>query len=234
MKMLFVFLSFFALPQSFAQVSNAQIKGNFSEIAKLGRLQGGESLQNFSNNNVKGTRYFPEDWATGSITTNSGETIANGYVFLLDKQNQDLYVKEQNSSEVILLGKDQVKRFTIDHHTFLEGSQMGGEPGTFYEQLAGKENGIALYKLTKTIFIKANKQDIERIKRGDFEDEYKDDITYFIKTPTQLLKKIKLNENNLIKALPTESKRIKEYFNTHQNNEVDQDFISALINYLNV
>ena len=233
MKYLLFFIFPFSFTQAFTQVSNAQLKGNFAEISKLGRLQGGESLQNFANTSIKGSKYFEENWETGSVTANTGELINNNYVLLFDKQNHDLYVKEKTGTEIILLDKKQVKQFSIGNHTFLSGSLVAGEPDKFYEVLAGKENGIALYKLINTKFIKADKQDLERIKRGDFDDEYRDDITYFIKLPNQPLQKIKLNENSLLKVLPDESKRIKEFFNNRGNNEIDQKFISALITSLN-
>jgi len=232
MKILLLTVAVSLTTLSFAQTSSVSMRETFSEFKKFGHIQGGESLQNYSDNNIKGSRYFPNTWETGSVTTTNGETMSN-YLVLFDKQNQDVYVKEKDKSEIVLLDKDQLQQFSIDGHNFISGAKISGEPTAYYEQVAGKDDKVALYKLTTTKFIKADRQDPERIKAGDFSDEYRDEITYFIKRSNQPLQKIKLTRNNLLKALPEESKEVQSFLNAHANDGIDERVMRDLINNLN-
>src|SRR5437868_13870084 len=106
---LFIF-SFIFYNQIFAQVSLSEMRGDFAETAKLGRLQGAESLPTYSSNNINGSRYLLDSWHPGTVVTIKGDTIDSLYI-MFDKQNQDLYVKNPKSSRIILVNKNQVNSF---------------------------------------------------------------------------------------------------------------------------
>ena len=218
-----------------AQNSSVQMKGDFADMAKFGRLQGAESLPTYSSGEVKGTRYLFENWLPGSVTTTSGEVMDKVYVFTFDKQNNDLYVKEKNGFTIILVDKSKVKKFTIEgKHTFIEGAQVpGAEPDKFYEVLGGNDESFVFYKLITTKFIKANRQDAERIKSGDFNDEFRDNLSYYVKSPGQALMKIKLTEGSISKALPGYKSKISQYFSDHSSDDIDEQFIKLLAASLN-
>ena len=217
-----------------AQNSSVELRGDFADLGKLGRMQGGESLPTYSSNNVKGTRYLFDNWTAGNVTTIHNETMGDLYLFMFDKQENNLYIKKKDAAQILLADKNMVKSFVINGtRSFVHGAQLaGGEKDKFYEKIAGKEDKYVLYKSIKTKFIKANRQDAERIKSGDFDDEYKDEINYFIATPGKPLQKLKLSENNIAKALPQEDKKISQFFDTHSSEERDEHLFGLLIEEL--
>src|SRR5215218_5561571 len=146
----------------FAQVNSQQVAGAFSETAKLGRLQGGESLIQFSSNNVKGRKYLYDDWKPGTITT-TNHTTETDYDLVFDKETNDLYARKKNSNVVLQMFKDQVQAFKINNQDFVIGNQIeGANPALFYQVLAGSDSSLVLYKSVKTKFIKADRHDAER------------------------------------------------------------------------
>jgi hypothetical protein len=117
----------------------------------------------------------------------------------------------------------------------VKGSQiLGAEIDKFYELLAGSSRSYTLYKLIKSRFIKVNKQDLERIKNGDFDDEYRDESFYYITSPHESLKPIKLSIKSIRASLQADdAKKIKVYIDQFYQNEVNEIFIKRLIDYLN-
>jgi hypothetical protein len=218
---------------SFGQVESVEIKGDFKELGKLGRMQAGESLPTYSNAGVKGSRYLYTDWQPGEVISTANEKMDSRYVFMFDKQNNDLYIKQKDAPDILLAEKEKVKSFRIGNRQFVQGSQLpGGETGKFYELLAGNGSQYALYKQITTKFIKANRQDAERIKSGDFDDEFRDEINYFAGNGSQPVQKIKLTENSIRKAFPAE-KNISIFFERHENDERDEQLFKSLIEDLN-
>lgn len=233
MRILLMFFTALVFHSSFAQVSNVEMKGDFSEASRLGRLQGGESLPQYSSNNVKGSRYLTETWASGSIVPVKGNTV-DGLFVMFDKQDQNVYIKKKDGDQIILLDRIQLKSFSINNRFLIAGALLsGGEKDLFYEKLAGNDKQISLYKVTKTKYVKADRSDPERIKKGDFDDEFKDDVMYYIKNGDQPLQKIRLKEKDLVKALPANEKKIKTYLNMRSADETNEALISELVNFLN-
>lgn len=235
-RILFLLLPFMSNHLA-AQVSTIGMQDEFKRMAKLGKNQGAEGLQSYSASNVKGRRYLTETWSKGSVTTINDEVMDKPYLFMFDKINHDLYMKPKSAEDVLLVDKKQVKQFVITtgkEETFVNGSQIkGAEEEKFYTLLAGNSGGYAFYKLINTKFVKANKQDLARIKNGDFDDEYQDAFSYFITSSGQPLQLVKLSVNSLLKALPAESKKIKEYIARFDQYEMNEQFTAGLINHLN-
>lgn len=233
MRTLLLFLTTFISFSLFAQVSNVEMRGDFAEASRLGRLQGGESLPQYSSGNIKGSRYLTDTWQQGTVVPVTGNTV-EGLLVMFDKQEHDIYVKKNDANKILLLDKGQVKSFSINNRFFISGTLLvGGEEGRYYEKLAGRENKIALYKLTTTKFTRADKTDPERIKKGDFDDEFRDEFTYYIKSGNEPLQKIRLKEKDLIKALPGEEKKIKAYLNMRSGEESEELVYGDLVNFLN-
>jgi hypothetical protein len=196
-------------------------------------MQGGESLPQYSSNNVKGSRYLTETWTSGTIVPVTGNTV-EGLLVMFDKQDQNVYIKKKDGDQIILLDRNQLKSFSVNNRFLIAGALLnGGEKDLFYEKLAGNDKQIALYKVTKTKYVKADKTDPERIKRGDFDDEFKDDITYYIKNGEQPIQKIRLKEKDLVKASPANEKKIKSYLSMRSSDETNEALIADLVNYLN-
>ena len=232
MRTLLLFLTTFISFSLFAQVSNVEMRGDFAEASRLGRLQGGESLPQYSSGNIKGSRYLTDTWQQGTVVPVTGNTV-EGLLVMFDKQEHDIYIKKNDENKILLLDKGQVKSFSINNRFFISGSLIGGEQGRYYEKLSGIENKIALYKITTTKYVKADKTDPERIKKGDFDDEFRDEFTYYIKSGNEPLQKIRLREKDLIKVLPGDEKKIKAYLNMRGSEENEETTYIDLVKFLN-
>ena len=217
-----------------AQVETVGMKQEFSAISKLGRLQGAEGLQSYSSGNVKGSRFFLPDWTNGKLISTSGENVSNKFLFLFDKTNQALYIKPTDSNSIYLVDKTQIALFQIGDHQFIPGTKINGvDANYFYEVIASNQNGYSLYKLTHTKFVKASHTDLERIKMGDFDDEYKDDISYYLTVKGGSARKIILSEKKILQAIPDEKEKITQFYKQREAEETSDHFAAALIDYLN-
>jgi hypothetical protein len=234
MRRLFFVFSIFSALNVHAQVASVGIKDDLNSISKLGRLQGAEGLQNYSTGNVKGSRYFFPRWSVGKLVSSTGFVFSDSYVFLFDKINQDIYVRGKDSSDIYLVNKPQIENFELGEHAFLPGSKINGaDPNNFYELIAGNNENFTLYKLIRTKFVKFDNSDLEKIKMGDFEDEFKDEISYYVASKDSPVKKITLSEKKLVQAFPEQKQKINEYYNQHQADISPDQFAAGLIDYLN-
>lgn len=243
---IFIFYTSFNLVQ--AQITSPGMRAEFKQITSYGRRQSGfEGIQTYNSGNVKGSQFFYNDWTHGSVTTTNNEVISNNYLFLFDKVRQELFVyptdteqasvssKDKKPENTLVADKSQITSFTIitDHpHVFEQASIYDpAQKGNFFEVLAKGSNYILL-KSTKTTFEKHNMNDMEKVKQGEFNDEFLDHITYYIDHNHKLVK-VTLNENNLRKALKEEKLTVDNFFNLHQNDELNEDLLINLINNLN-
>ncbi len=115
----------------------------------------------------------------------------------------------------------------FEHASIYDSAQKGN----FFEILVKGPN-YKLLKSTKTTFDKANVNDMEKVKQGNFNDEFLGHVTYYIYHDHKLVK-VALNENNLRKALKEDKVTVDNFFNLHQNDERNEDLLINLINNLN-
>ncbi len=215
------------------QPSSVVMRGDFAEAAKFGRLQGAEGLPSYSSGEVKGSRYFSSSWGLGKLVPYTGEKV-NNLLVMFDKQEHNIYIKKDGQPEIILLDKNQIKNFELDNHLFVSGKTLtGGDEGKYYERLTGTDDKLQLYKLITTKYVKANKTDLERIKSGEFNDEFIDEVSYYVKAANQPIQPIRLREKNLIKAIPAQEAKIKSYIDEHSREPMDEAFIKHIIDFLN-
>ncbi len=221
--------------QVFSQISSLGISNEFKQITRFGKMQTGfEGLQTYHSGNVKGSQFFNDSWSVGSVTTTNKEIFNNNYLFIYDKVRQELFLKPKDSDVVVLTDKSQIYSFSIftdKMHNFQQALLYDpNQKGNFFEVLVQSDK-YTLLKLIKTTFEKANPNDIEKVKQGEFEDEFVDHVTYYIYHNNKL-QKITLTENSIRKALKDQQSTVNDFFDTHENDEVTEDLLINLINQL--
>ncbi len=219
-----------------AQISSVGIRGEFKTISGLGHRQTGfEGIQTYHSGNVKGSQFFSDSWNTGSVITTNNEKISNGYLFLYDNVRQELFIRPTDSAIILLADKNQIFSFTINTdkpHMFEQAYTYDSAlKGNFFEVLVQSSN-YSLMKLIKTTFEKANYADMEKVKQGEFSDEFLDHITYYLYHNSKLTK-INLRENSLRKALKERQSEVDNFFNLHQNDEMNEQLLISLISSIN-
>jgi hypothetical protein len=232
--------AFFYLPVM-AQ-SDANISQDFKQLSgETGRQQSGfENLQSY-NSGIKGNQFFYPGWTAGSVTTNDNKTIdSKDYVYLFDKVRQVLFItgsktQVKTQDNVLTADPDKLKAFTLitdKPHYFIKASVYDSSlKSDFFEVLVESDN-YTLLKLTTTTFQKADEHDMLAMKNGNFSDEFVDNIVYYIYHNSKL-EKVNLKEYSLRKTLKEEKTKVDNYFNMHQNDEMSEDLLIDLINYLN-
>jgi hypothetical protein len=232
--------AFFYLPVM-AQ-SDASISQDFKQLSsETGRQQSGfENLQSYKSG-IKGNQFFYPGWTAGSVTTNDNKTIdSRDYVYLFDKVRQVLFItgsktQVKTQDNVLTADPDKLKAFTLvtdKPHYFIKASVYdSGLKNDFFEVLIESDN-YSLLKLTTTTLQKADEHDMLAMKNGNFSDEFVDNIVYYIYHNSKL-EKVNLKEYSLRKTLKEEKTKVDNYLNMHQNDEMTEDLLIDLINYLN-
>ena len=224
----------FCLP-SLSQVSSVGMSNEFKSITQYGSRQTGfEGLQTYSSHNVNGSQFFNDTWSTGSVTSQSKQVFSDGYLFLYDKVRQQLFVKQKDSDLIVLVDRQQINSFTLNTdkpHLFQAASMYDpNNKNDFFEMLTQTSN-YTLLKLNKATFEKANRNDMEQVRQGIFEDAFVDHNAYYLYHNNKLLK-MQLNENSIRKALKDHKPEVNNFFNLHVDDEIDENLLINLINQL--
>jgi hypothetical protein len=226
---LFIYSSF-AYCQTSVSIGN-DLKG----LMATGGNVANTAISSFNHPEVKGKRYVFDTWTPGTVISVDGTVYASKYNFNLDKINQEVYaVVDSNYNTVFLLDRSKIRRLNAGQVTFVNSASLRGSvPGQFYQALVDDSTKYSLYKLTTTRFVKANPNDIMNVRTGNVENEYIDDVKYFISASNGDLKKINLNESNIRKTLKANSDKVDNYFFANSVRSVDEAFLIDLIQDLN-
>jgi hypothetical protein len=236
MKKLFsLFLSLFIYADFVYCQTSVSIGNDLKGLMATGGSVGNTVVSSFNSPGIKGKRYVFDTWTPGTIISADGNIYSSKYSFNLDKINQDLYaVADSNYNSVFILDRSRIKRFNAGNLSFINSINLHGNvPGYFYQILVDDSTKFSLYKLTTTKFVKANPNDIMNARTGNVENEYIDDVKYFISVSNGDLKKINLNESNIRKTLKANGEKVDNYFSTNSFKSVDEAFLVDLIQSLN-
>lgn len=186
---------------------------------------------------TRGSRYLiPEGWAAGYVVDKTGNTIKNeNYSFNYDKISGALLLT-QDKRAAVEVGYDQVKSFTIYDATSKPHTYQiipGIDKGHYTELLVDGVNYRA-YKLTKTSFKKADYKTDGLTSSGSRYDEYVDEPVYYVenvKTPG--IHKIALRAKALKQVFANDNNKVKQFFDEHTADDIDEAFLINLVEFVN-
>ena len=219
------------------QKSDLSMSVDFKTIAGLGRMQTTDAFQSYKTGTVTGTQFYNTTWTEGTVTTTRNETISN-YLLLYDKVRQELFIRPKDTNLVIQADKSQVKAFTLTMdkpHQFVPAATYDNTlTNNFFEELVPPATGkmYALFKLTKTAFEKADYADMLKVKNGEANDAFVDNVTYYV-FHNGALTKITLKEKAVRKALPVEAKKVDAFFTLHNGDDLNESLLVKLVDALN-
>ncbi len=222
----------------FVCVQLAQAQSSMGMENDLKRITSGNgssiAINTFTNSAIKGSRYFFDDWTSGSVTSVSGENYALNYVFNFDKVNQDVYAKDNKNGIVVLLDKTKIKTFKMGAVAFVNSATLkNAARDVFYQILVEDTTKVSLYKFTATRFVKADATNIMNARTGNFTSEYVDDVSYYVSMKNGELKKSGLSEKNIRKALKEKADKVDTYLTMNSTKDVDESFLTDLVRYVN-
>ncbi len=247
MKKLLLFFAYILLIFScvFSQQVQVNMSNDFKQIASFnkGRAITSSSIQTYSSNEIIGSQFFYPSFSKGSVTNYSNEFFSTNYLFLFDKVRQELFIKytlaKNNDAEILLADKSQIKRFSIytdKEHLFLSSFLFDSTNNKyFYELLQGSSlQKISVLKLVQTTFVKMDKADMQKMKDGNFSDEFKDKISYFLSFESSKPKEIKLSKKNILLVIPDNKKnKANQYFIDNPDMIIDELFLSNFVTFIN-
>lgn len=195
------------------------------------------TFQSYSNNQVEGTQFFLPDWRNGEIVLNNKEVFNKGIFLAYDKVRQELFIKQQDASDILLGTKDDINSFSLmdagKKYNFVNSSVYSKvKPYVFYQVLVADPSKLSLLKYTKGTFVKADKTDMMKQKEGDIYDSFIDKVTYFISRENCELGQLQLKTKALKKTFTDLNINIDRYINEHPGS-VDEDYLISLVMELN-
>ena len=239
---LFILFSLIISLSSMGQTDETvNTKEDFKEMSKMSSMNsrntGYQSLQSLSNTVTKGSQFFNPSWSKGSVTSLDGSTVTNNYFFMYDKVRQELFIKEKGSEQILQGEKNQITGFTLNTdkvHSFAPAHIYDKENNNdFFEVLVKNDAGITLLKKINTKYFPVDKSDIMKVKSGDFSDEYRDDIKYYISIKKGIPEEFKLREKSIKKVLPeTKQIALSQYFKENSG-EINDNYLIDLFQTLN-
>ena len=94
-------------------------------------------------------------------------------------------------------------------------------------------NPILFLKLIKTKFVKADYTDMAKVHSGDVEDEWVDNVSYYISYNGGMPQPITLKEKSLEKAMLPVKDKVVAYYQANGDNRIDENYVSSLMQSLN-
>ena len=187
-----------------------------------------------TNFNVKGTRLLFDDWVRGTVIKNSGEEITgNRYYFNFDKITNNLLVTI-DKHQIIEVYKDSIQSFKFKEHGTLYQFEKYPtiERYRFVQVLVKDNESYSLYKSLRTKFVGSDFQTDGLVETGNPYDEYVDSHKYYIVYKGEV-RPVELTFSSIKKALRENVSLAKDYYASHMMDEVDEGYLSGIVEYVN-
>jgi len=197
------------------------------------------SMVSFSHKeDTKGSRYLFTSWVKGSVTGMNDVTIhSDSLRFNYDKMTRSLYMTSDMKT-MLEIDKDHIKAFTLNGNggdlisSYIKINAI--DPDAFFQPIAGADSKYYAYKTTKTKFQKADYHTDGLVETGKNYDEYVDENEYYFRLPGGAYKKFELKKKSIKEVLAGDATKVNGYLSEHKFDDINEDFIKGLINYLNI
>jgi hypothetical protein len=195
------------------------------------------AYQSYSNNQVLGSPYFLPDWHKGEVITSDKQVFSDGFMFSYNKFLQELFIRTTDSSTTLLGDKNRINGFTLtdgdkQYHFANSSLFSSAKPFVYYQVLVYDSSKITLLKLVFTSFVKADKNDMMKLKEGDIFDAYVDNNLYYIVKGGGAPVPIELKSKSFRKVFSDLRIDSKKYMDAHYG-PFDEDYLIALVRQLN-
>jgi hypothetical protein len=130
-------------------------------------------------------RFELPTWGKGWAISRGDEVIRDGFLFNLDHESNDLYVRDESTAQDVVVDKNSVRRFALFNGTdtvyFVKNIAVDPQNKTFYQLLGGDPQGaVVLLKHRLAKLIPVDKNDYMRNFNGDYAPHYQSKFTYYV------------------------------------------------------
>jgi hypothetical protein len=217
--------------QDFQQLAKDQsnFKGSISPAA----------FQSYSSRDVNGSQYFFPNWHKGEVVTTRKEVFNNDLLFIYDKVRQELFIRKNDTSLILLANKDEIQSFTLKgndgkEYNFVNSSLFTeSKPEVFYQVLEYDSTGFSLLKYIKTVFEKADHTDLMKEQQGNIYDSFIDNVTYYVVDTKHDPQPVQLKTKSIRKALSSFNIDADKYLNSHPAS-IDESYLIGMIKFFNL
>jgi hypothetical protein len=210
---------------------------DFSSSQQNSKFYTGASLPTFQHHeDTKGTRYFFDEWAKGTVVSANNSVIDNSnFLFNYDKITNNLFITQDKKS-VIEISKEEFKSFTLKKddseyvftHVFLIDNYH------FFQTLVNDIEKYSLYKLIYTRLIKSNYFTDGFFESGKPYDEYVDEAEYYVILPgDKIYKKVNTTRKSIKDVLSMEKSKIDLFTSQHKHELINENFLRSLVLFFN-
>ena len=202
---------------------------SFRPIISSGRLFAYGTEQN-----IKGNRFLFDKWVKGTVVKNSGEEISGDkYYFNFDKVTDNLLVTI-DKKDIIEVYKDSIQSFSFhENGEFYRFKKLIPIQRYRFVQVLLEDNAkFSLYKTINTRFVAADYSTNGLTESGNPYDEYVDRNQYFIMYKDEV-RPVLLKFTSIKKALKENSSEVKDFYADHLMDEVDENYLVRIIEYVN-
>lgn len=238
----FICLLFLTANSVFAQSGTAGVTmgQEFAELAAHGGLSGKgfATFQSYSSSQVNGSQFFLPNWVSGEVITNRKEIYNGGLQFLYDKVRQQLFVRQKDSSLILLTNRDEIHSFSLkdenkNQYNFVNSSLFSDEkPEVFYQVLVYDSARLTLLKYIKTTFVKADLTDLMKQREGDVYDAFVDKNVYYLVWQNGLLNPVPLKTKSVQKVFADMHLNAESYLKKHYQ-PVNEDYLLEMVKQFN-
>jgi hypothetical protein len=184
-----------------------------------------------------GSQFFLPEWSKGDITLNSNIVFNSGMMFIYDKVRQEIFIRPEDSSSVLLGNKDDIKTFTLKdagrEYTFVNSVFYSNtKPEVFYQVLVINPSKLTLLKYTKATFVRADNTDMMKQREGKVNDAFIDNVTYYISNGKGSLQPVQFKSKSVKKAFAELKIDVDKYLSDHTE-PINEDYLIAMVGALN-
>jgi hypothetical protein len=198
-------------------------------------IQSGRMFAYGTEYNIKGNRFLFDEWVRGVVVKNSGQEIKDDkYLFNFDKVTNNLLVTVDKKG-IIEVFKDSIQSFQ-----FKEKGQVYNfkklpaiQKYRFVQVLVENPDKYSIYKTTNTRFVGADYNTDGLTESGHPYDEYVDKDLYYIMLKSGEIRPVQLSFSSIKKALKENSSQAKDYYADHLMDEVDENYLTNIVEYVN-
>jgi hypothetical protein len=223
-----------------AQVTNVAMGQEFAELAAhQGYASNGFSAyQNYTSGQVNGSQFFLPVWTKGEVVTIHKETFNENLQFIYDKVRQEVFIRKNDSSLILLTNKDEIESFSLKddggkRYNFVNSKMFTDEkPEVFFQVLVYDSTKLTLLKYIKTALVKADYHDMMKVKEGEVNDAFVDKFIYYIVKPDGILQPVELKNKSVKKVFSELNLPYQKYMNDHYQ-PVNEDYLIDMVKQMN-
>jgi hypothetical protein len=216
--------------QLFSQIDNQNFNTDY--LSKVDR----GSITITKNPNIKGHSYLYNDWNTGFLVLNDSIFSRQNNI-RYDAYKGILYVKIKGEIIEILdkkvTGFSILDRYKNQKHDFvrlLSSNFKDGDTDGFYQVVTNLQNTNYLIKKNQKIIYDPNRSKGSQTV-NNYAQEFRDKITYYIKSDDGLYVKVRLNKKDIKSVLNKHPKLVNSYIKNHKIKFSKEKDIIHLLNY---